>query len=323
MSIKGKLNSELDLTETDVQTKIVLWMKWLKNEKRVSRNTYSSYYRDLKFFIIFISGHLGKIISKGDLQELNQIDFRSYLSHRTSNGLSRNSLRRTISTLKNFFNYLELKHNIINNSVKLIEAQKTPLSIPRSITSDEIFKIIDQVNEFHTEDWLIKRDRAVLLLLYGCGLRINEALQLNLSDFENTSPDSGIIKILGKGKKERIVPILERVSVSINDYLESCPFSVLSSSPLFLGKRGKRLSPRIIQRILEKIRRSLDYDPKLTPHSLRHSFATHILENGGDLRTIQELLGHSSLSTTQKYTHVDEKKIKKIFDKSHPRSKRE
>ena len=183
--------------------------------------------------------------------------------------------------------------------------------------------MIDQVNEFHTEDWLIKRDRAVLLLLYGCGLRINEALQLNLSDFENISPDSGIIKILGKGKKERIVPILERVSVSINDYLESCPFSVSSSSPLFLGKRGKRLSPRIIQRILEKIRRSLDYNPKLTPHSLRHSFATHILENGGDLRTIQELLGHSSLSTTQKYTHVDEKKIKKIFDKSHPRSKRE
>ena len=152
-------------------------------------------------------------------------------------------------------------------------------------------------------------------------MRINEAIQLNFSDIKNISPETGVIKILGKGQKERIVPIIERVLFAINDYVDSCPFDILPDSPLFIGKRGKRLSPRIVQRIIEKIRKSLDYDPKVTPHSLRHSFATHLLENGGDLRTIQELLGHASLSTTQRYTHVDEKKIKNIFDKSHPRSK--
>ena len=321
MSVERKSNFELGLADEDIQKKFEFWLKWLKDEKGVSHNTFSAYYRDLKFFIIFISEHLGKKISTSDLEKLNQIDFRSYLSHRTSIGISRNSLRRSISSLKNFFFYLELRHGIFNSSVKLIQAQKVPSNVPRSITSNEILEIVNQVKNFHTENWLEKRDKAILLLLYGCGLRINEAIQLNFSDIKDISPETGVIKILGKGQKERIVPIIERVLFAINDYLNSCPFEIASNTPLFIGKRGKRLSPRIVQRIIEKIRRSLDYDPKVTPHSLRHSFATHLLENGGDLRTIQELLGHASLSTTQRYTHVDEKKIKKIFDMSHPRSK--
>jgi integrase/recombinase XerC len=212
-----------------------------------------------------------------------------------------------------------IKNNKIKeSSVFNLKSPKLKKSLPRPINVDLAIQVIKQAEEIEDEKWIGLRNKAILILLYGCGLRISEALSLNYDDVQNEDH----ILIKGKGEKERIVPMMPYIKKGIENYLEACPKEIISGEALFIGKRFSRLSPRIIQYALEKIRTALSLPETATPHALRHSFATHLLDSGGDLRTIQELLGHSSLSTTQKYTKVETSKLLDIYKKSHPLAKK-
>ena len=293
------------------------WLVNLKNIKGLSENTIAAYKRDIKKFILFLRNYLGNDPTIIDLNKLSNNSFRGYLSEQKNLGNSNVSIARQISSLKSFFNYL-IKIKKINNSPILnLKGPKQKKSLPRPIIADLAIQVIKEAKNIDDEKWVGQRNQTILILLYGCGLRISEALNLNYSDFTNN--DYLVIK--GKGNKERIVPMMDYIRKSIAHYMEICPYEFTNDDPLFIGKRRGRLSPRIIQYALEKIRASLALPETATPHALRHSFATHLLENGGDLRTIQELLGHSSLSTTQKYTKVENSQLLNVYTKTHPLAK--
>jgi len=293
------------------------WLVNLKNIKGLSENTIAAYKRDIKKFILFLRNYLGNDPTIIDLNRLSNNSFRGYLAEQKNLGNSNVSIARQISSLKSFFNYL-IKIKKINNSPILnLKGPKQKKSLPRPIIADLAIQVIKEAKNIDDEKWVGQRNQTILILLYGCGLRISEALNLNYSDFTNN--DYLVIK--GKGNKERIVPMMDYIRKSIAHYMEICPYEFTNDDPLFIGKRRGRLSPRIIQYALEKIRASLALPETATPHALRHSFATHLLENGGDLRTIQELLGHSSLSTTQKYTKVENSQLLNVYTKTHPLAK--
>lgn len=293
------------------------WLVNLKNIKGLSENTIAAYKRDIKKFILFLRNYLGNDPTIIDLNKLSNNSFRGYLAEQKNLGNSNVSIARQISSLKSFFNYL-IKIKKINNSPILnLKGPKQKKSLPRPIIADLAIQVIKEAKNIDDEKWVGQRNQTILILLYGCGLRISEALNLNYSDFTNN--DYLVIK--GKGNKERIVPMMDYIRKSIAHYMEICPYEFTNDDPLFIGKRRGRLSPRIIQYALEKIRASLALPETATPHALRHSFATHLLENGGDLRTIQELLGHSSLSTTQKYTKVENSQLLNVYTKTHPLAK--
>ena len=253
-----------------------------------------------------------------NLKRLEVSDFRSFLSYQRNNGINSNSIARSISSLKSFFNHL-IKDGVIENStIASLKSPKLKKSLPRPIDAKLAIEVIRCAETMEKERWVGLRNKSILMLLYGCGLRISEALNLNYSDIDNEDH----ILIKGKGGKERIVPMMEYIKKGILDYIAECPKKIGTDDPLFIGKRMNRLSPRIVQYALEKIRSSLALPETATPHALRHSFATHLLDSGGDLRTIQELLGHSSLSTTQKYTKVETAQLYKAYSKSHPLAKK-
>ena len=293
------------------------WLSNLRNIKGLSDNTLEAYKIDIIKFIYFLRNYLGNDPSLNDLRKLTNNSFRGYLAEQKNLGISNVSIARQISSLKSFFNYLIKIKKIDNSPILNLKGQKQKKSLPRPIIADLAIEVIKEAKNIDDEKWIGQRNQTILILLYGCGLRISEALNLNYSDI--TSNDYLVIK--GKGNKERIVPIMDYIRDSIVNYIKVCPFEFSNSDPLFLGKRRKRLSPRIIQYALEKIRVSLSLPETATPHALRHSFATHLLENGGDLRTIQELLGHSSLSTTQKYTKVENSQLLNVYTKTHPLAK--
>ena len=293
------------------------WLANLKNLKGLSENTIAAYKRDVKKFILFLRSYLGNDPTTIDLKKLSNISFRGYLAEQKNLGNSNVSIARQISSLKSFFNYLIKIKKIENSPILNLKGPKQKKSLPRPIIADLAIQVIKEAKNINDEKWIGQRNQTILILLYGCGLRISEALNLNYSDFTNN--DYLVIK--GKGNKERMVPIMDYIRKSIMNYLEICPHEFATDDPLFIGKRRKRLSPRIIQYALEKIRASLALPETATPHALRHSFATHLLENGGDLRTIQELLGHSSLSTTQKYTKVENSQLLNVYTKTHPLAK--
>tara|TARA_B100000768_G_scaffold128428_1_gene119061 strand:- start:482 stop:1405 length:924 start_codon:yes stop_codon:yes gene_type:complete len=293
------------------------WLANLKNLKGLSENTIAAYKRDVKKFILFLRNYLGNDPTTIDLKKLSNISFRGYLAEQKNLGNSNVSIARQISSLKSFFNYLIKIKKIENSPILNLKGPKQKKSLPRPIIADLAIQVIKEAKNIDDEKWIGQRNQTILILLYGCGLRISEALNLNYSDFTNN--DYLVIK--GKGNKERMVPIMDYIRKSIMNYLEICPHEFATDDPLFIGKRRKRLSPRIIQYALEKIRASLALPETATPHALRHSFATHLLENGGDLRTIQELLGHSSLSTTQKYTKVENSQLLNVYTKTHPLAK--
>ena len=293
------------------------WLSNLRNIKGLSDNTLEAYKIDIIKFIYFLRNYLGNDPSLNDLRKLTNNSFRGYLAEQKNLGISNISIARQISSLKSFFNYLIKIKKIDNSPILNLKGPKQKKSLPRPIIADLAIEVIKEAKNIDDEKWIGQRNQTILILLYGCGLRISEALNLNYSDI--TSNDYLVIK--GKGNKERIVPIMDYIRDSIVNYIKVCPFEFSNSDPLFLGKRRKRLSPRIIQYALEKIRVSLSLPETATPHALRHSFATHLLENGGDLRTIQELLGHSSLSTTQKYTKVENSQLLNVYTKTHPLAK--
>lgn len=294
------------------------WLGNLKEVRNLSDNTLISYKHDVKSFIEFISTHTGSEVSIKYLNDMKISDFRSFLSYLRNKDISSTSIARIISSLKSFFNYL-LNTNLIESTV--VQSLRTPKqkkSLPRPISSELAIETIKHAQDMEKEKWIGMRNKSILMLLYGCGLRISEALNLNFEDINEN--DYLIIK--GKGNKERMVPLMDYVKNDIENYINECPKNFMKDDPLFVGKRLDRLSPRIIQYVLEKIRHNLSLPETATPHALRHSFATHLLDSGGDLRTIQELLGHSSLSTTQKYTKVETEKLYDAYSKTHPLAKK-
>ena len=298
------------------------WMTYLASERDLADKTLEAYGRDLTAFLAFLSGHLGGAPSLSDLAALRTADFRSYLAARRRDGLSSRSLSRALSAIRMFFRYLDRKGILKNDAVRAVSSPKIPHSVPKPLSVQKAVDLADDASAGEAPDapdWVIARDTAVLTLLYGSGLRISEAL--GLSRAEAPAPGRDILRIKGKGGKERAVPVLPIAQDAIARYLELCPFALAPNGPLFLGVRGKRLSPRMIQLVMERLRGALGLPETATPHALRHSFATHLLGHGADLREIQELLGHSSLSTTQVYTEVDTAYLLKAYDEAHPRAR--
>jgi integrase/recombinase XerC len=301
----------------DLCAAITDWRSWLVSERRASAHTADAYARDLAAFLVFLTEHLGNEPEIRDLGALRPADFRSYLAHRTMLGIARSSIARAMSTLRNFFRFLERTERLHNPAIKAVRTPKLPKTVPKALEETDALATIREAGALQSEPWLGARDTALLLLLYGCGLRLGEALGLTCRDI----PRSDTLRVIGKGRKERVVPVLPVVREAIAAYRKICPFAALSESPLFVGARGKALNPGVVQRQLRTLRAHLGLPETATPHALRHSFATHLLGQGGDLRTIQELLGHASLSTTQRYTVVDAARLTKVYDAAHPRAK--
>ncbi len=298
------------------------WRGWLLHERRISENTYKGYSRDLRGFFRHMAEHLGFPPGLQDLEALSPADFRGFLAKRHAQGLSRASTARAVSTLRNFFGFLERQGLAENAGLSAVKTPKVPRSVPKAMTEEDALEAVEAIGELTDEPWIAKRDSAVLLLLYGCGLRIGEALGLNRGQVPDRLAGEDTMVVTGKGNKQRLVPVLPVVSDAVHDYIKACPYELSDDGPLFVGKRGKRLSSRMIQRQMQNVRGLLGLPDSATPHALRHSFATHLLAGGGDLRTIQELLGHASLSTTQRYTEVDAGRLKSVYDDAHPRARR-
>jgi len=293
------------------------WWKWMTVEKNCSDHTLDAYARDLSAFFKYLSPHLGFPPGLSDLENLTTIDFRGYLAKRHNDGLSRSSTARAVSTLRNFFKFLDRRELAHNAAIKAVKTPKLPRSIPKPLSEIEAREALSVIGYLHDTPWIAARDMAVLTLLYGCGLRISEALNLNVEDV----PEGDAMVITGKGNKQRVVPVLPIVLDAIAYYRKLYPKRLKKSGPLFVGAQGKRLNAGIIQRQVRKLRALLGLPSTATPHALRHSFATHLLAGGGDLRTIQELLGHESLSTTQRYTEVDQARLIEVYRDSHPRAR--
>ena len=303
----------------DVKQATKNWRHWLRDERRVSPHTFDAYQRDLRAFL-----SLGAPPSLRDLESLTATDFRAYLANRSNRGLARTSTARAMSTARNFFRFLERAQILKNPTARVVRTPKLPQSIPKALSAEEAAEALNfaeslSENHWHVSrglDWIGKRDVAVLTLLYGCGLRVSEALNLNLGD----APRGDTLVVTGKGNKQRLVPVLPVIGEAIAAYLAACPFKLNSEDPLFVGARGNRLKARIVQRLMQTLRVPLGLPDTATPHALRHSFATHLLSGGGDLRTIQELLGHATLSTTQRYTSVDAVRLTDVYRRAHPRA---
>lgn len=307
MKSKIKYNASREIKQLIAQ-----WQSWLLNERRYSPHTLDAYSRDLSGFFDFAAEHLGKVPETADLAKLEVRDFRAYLSQRAARHIDKSSLARELSTLKNFFKWLARYDILRNPALSVIRTPRRAKVLPKALEVNDTFNVIDEAQNLASNSWQGLRDMAIFTLLYGCGLRISEALSLNVGDIGNND----FLRIKGKGNKERIVPLLPVVVENINKYLAECPYQPKQGEPLFLGARGDRLVPRIIQRQMQKIRAYLGLPDNLTPHALRHSFATHLLAEGTDLRSIQELLGHASLTTTQRYTDVQIETLKKEYDKA-------
>lgn len=299
-----KYNAEPRLKEI-----IRKWQEWLKIERGYSFNTLDAYARDFSDFSYFFEDEL----SLSRLEKFEVRDFRNYIASLAARGKDKSSIARHISTLKNFYKYLERTNLAENTAISVISSPRRPKVLPKALDIDDTFNVLKESKLFEKNSWQGLRDAAIFTILYGCGLRISEALSLNLGDINNND----FVCIRGKGNKERIVPVLPQVKDAVNAYLAECPYHLRNGEALFIGARGERLSPRIIQRQLQKIRTYLGLPDTLTPHALRHSFATHLLAQGTDLRSIQELLGHASLTTTQRYTDVNIEKLKEEYRKAY------
>ena len=306
--------------EPGVIKAIAAWQNWLRHERRAAENTIISYENDLRGFLLFLSKHLGYLPGLGDLTVLTSLDFRSYLAGRNADGLSRSSTARAVSTLRSFFRFLERRNLAENAAIHALRPQKIPRSIPKALSAEDALETVSEVEKLSEETWVGKRDKAFLLLLYGCGLRIGEAIGLNRGHVDGADRD--VIRVIGKGGKERVVPVLPAVQEAIADYLAICPYNLKAEGPLFVGVRGARLNPGVAQKQVRMVRKLLRLPETATPHAFRHSFATHLLAGGGDLRTIQELLGHASLSTTQRYTDVNASQLRSVYANAHPRARR-
>ncbi len=304
----------------DLQDAYQSWLAWLSGEKRFSAHTVSGYAADLAQFLNFQSAHYGEAANLKRMSQLTTADFRAWLAQRAGDGIQRSSNARAVSVIRNFFRWLAKAGLAENTAATLLRRPKVPKSIPKALTASEAQDTLETIGVLSDEPWVERRDIAVILLLYGCGLRISEALSLTYGNAPLPGQDTMVIT--GKGNKQRMVPLLPAVTEAIAEYRRACPFQLSPEDALFRGVRGGPMSARIIQKRIQSLRGLLGLPATATPHALRHSFATHLLASGGDLRAIQELLGHASLSTTQRYTDVDVESLLATYDEAHPRARK-
>jgi integrase/recombinase XerC len=307
---------ELPLS-ADLERAVGAWLSHLQHERGHADKTLEAYARDVRQFLSFLGQQLGHAPCLADLARLDLKTFRGFLASRRRSGAVSRSLARSLSALRQLFRWLKAQKIIENRAILQLAMPKIPHSVPKPLTVAKAADVVDPGAGAEL-DWVMARDAAVLMLLYGSGLRIAEAMSLNGKDAPTAERD--VLRIKGKGGKERLVPVLPVVRDAVARYVALCPYPLAPDEPLFRGAKGGPLSPRIIQLAMQRLREALDLPPTATPHALRHSFATHLLSAGGDLRQIQELLGHASLSTTQVYTEVDRDRLLAVYDAAHPRS---
>ena len=311
------MNELLIIAAPDLIEKRREWLESLASERRLSENTLDAYERDSRQFLTFLTAHLGGPARIADIHTLRPADLRAFLASRRREGSGARSLGRHLAGLRSFLRYLERKGLVNAAAAGAIRAPKQPKSLPKPLTDRQALNLVTTGAQLQEEPWIAARDAAVLTLLYGCGLRISEALGLKPHDL---TPGATTLRITGKGGKTRLVPLLQIVFDAVEAYRKLCPYHLDAEKPLFRGARGGPLQPAIVQREMQKLRSAFGLPETATPHALRHSFATHLLAGGGDLRTIQELLGHASLSTTQVYTGVDSSRLLDVYDRAHPRA---
>lgn len=293
--------------------KIVLLLekfsRYIEAEMRYSRHTLNSYKTDILYFLQFIAKEKNKILDENDLEELTIYDFRGWLGGRMENH-NNASNARALASLRAFFKFLNENNLIKNRQIEKIKTPKIAKAIPKAVEVLDIEKIFSAIADFRKNSWEVKRDQALMSLLYGCGLRISEGLSISKKSLQNNQ----VLTVTGKGKKQRMVPLLPIVKKRIEEYLLELPFALDDESGIFLNRSSKPYSRFDFDHLIKNLRRSLNLSETITPHSFRHSFATHLLESGGDLRSIQELLGHENLSTTQRYTKIDKSRLLSVYN---------
>ncbi len=294
------------------------WLAHLAGERRVAALTLEAYARDVRQFLEFLRDHQGALPDLAALRALTPADLRAFMAKRRADGTGSRSLSRQLAGLRSLMRHLEREGLAKAAAFSLVRTPKLARSLPKPLSPEKALAVTAADAETGEAPWIAARDAAVLALLYGVGLRISEALGLNRA--EAPGPGRDVLRIEGKGGKIRQVPVIAPVQQAVQHYLALCPHPLPGQGPLFIGARGGRLSPRLIQLAMERARGALDLPASATPHALRHSFATHLLGQGGDLRSIQELLGHASLKTTQGYTAVDASRLLEAWKSAHPRA---
>lgn len=295
------------------------WLDHLTLERRASPRTVRAYGDNVLAYLNFLEIHRGEALSLTAMGEIAAADLRGYLASRRQgeNALAPRSLSQALSSIRAFHRYLDQRHGVPNAAVELVRGPRLKIGLPRPVSEDQARDLITEAaDDTERDPWETARDEAVLTLLWGCGLRISEALSLRMSD----APLASALRITGKGGKTRIVPVLDAVRDAIAVYLDELPFKLGPDEPLFRAKRGGPLSPRHVQGLVQTLRGRLGLSDRVTPHAFRHAFATHLLGAGADLRAIQDLLGHASLSTTQRYTEVDAASLLAAYQVAHPKA---
>jgi integrase/recombinase XerC len=292
------------------------WLAQLTHERRLSPHTLRAYGDDVARFLAFLQEHFGKPPDARALAGISPADIRAFINRRRSEGLNASGVRRALSSIRSLFRYLAREELMENPAARTVRTPKRAHTLPRPLSEVDAHRTISEAGENDVE-WLAARDVALLTLLYGAGLRISEALSLRRGD----APFGEWLTVLGKRSKERAIPMLPIVREAVASYAALVPFAIGKDGALFLSRRGKPMSAREAQLLMQKLRSALGLSERATPHAFRHSFATHLLANGGDLRAVQELLGHASLSTTQAYTEIDTKKLLDVYQSAHPRAR--
>jgi len=318
-------NSILVYAARDLIDRRTAWLGYLADEKRMAGKSIDAYERDLRQFCLHMTDYLGHPPKLTDFADLRPLVLRGYLARRREAGVGPRTLARGLAGIRSFVRYLERRGEASSAGLTAMQAPKQPQTLPRPLKPDDAIRLGQSVEQMHAEPWVAARDAALMSLLYGCGMRISEGLGVTLDDLGMANSASGSVKVNalsvdGKGGKTRLVPLLPIVGRAIEAYLKLCPYTLSADDVVFRGVRGGPVQPAVIQRAMRVMRGALGLPSTATPHAMRHSFATHLLGNGGDLRTIQELLGHASLSTTQRYTQVDTESLLKTWSAAHPRA---
>jgi integrase/recombinase XerC len=302
---------------------LTAWLAYLTLERRASPRTVRAYGDNVLAYLNFLERHRGEALGVAAMGEISAADLRGYLAFRRQGGdsgedaLAPRSISQALSSIRAFHRFLDLRHGVANAAVDLVRGPRLKVGLPRPVSEDQARDLITQAaDDTEREPWETARDEAVLTLLWGCGLRISEALSLKHAD----APLGAALRITGKGGKTRIVLVLEAVKAAVDVYLDELPFALGPDAPLFRAKRGGPLSPRHVQGLVQILRGRLGLSDRVTPHAFRHAFATHLLGAGADLRAIQDLLGHASLSTTQRYTQVDAASLLAAYQAAHPKA---
>ena len=309
-----------------LQDYLLEWINYLENHLQYSQHTTKAYLTDTFYFFVFLNKHFGEQVSLELLRNITIRDIRSWLAVRKNNDIQTISNSRALSVLRSFFKFLKEEHSIKNEAVFNIKISKIPKPLPRALVPNQAISATEVIKDISLKSWIGLRDKAILLLMYGCGLRISEVLSLTQSatgintEGKAISINSDTIAIKGKGNKERMVPLLPQIKEAIISYVEACPYTL--EDLLFFGANGKPLNPNVFRANVRNLRKSMGFPDYTSPHAFRHSFATHLLNNGGDLSTIQDLLGHKNISSTERYAKVNVESLIENYSKSHPRSSR-